>query len=698
MLKKFDVKEGLRWTAFPNDPKASGHLEDEAFKYMATMAAAIVKVARKMIPEGPVPTTVMECKPHEVAISEGRDDGFKSDGHYRLLQTRRPDYVENATSTTPIKPPASIKLNAHKLACDRPAPEEYERGDESMAQNSNSTKLVGNASQATVSILVLLTSDHSCIESFNFIKDYTHLICYVLSLSFATAEELGYDMSITRVAYPLAANPSEHIIQYDYHIGGDTYRTVKCLSSFRASCVPSRATRVWTVCRINDPKHPQRALKDVWVPSNAKTELEIQQENFRSTEENHPEIGKEYRKKYFMEILECEVVQTSQNCNDDMPVFVRERLEIIGDLALYTPETAKVPRTMPGSIISTPTRASLANPDTDNKLRLYNGRKHVRVVFADVGTPLSDIWQPRVLFNALSDALEGLHHLYMGHYVHRDIFAGNIILCNGVGKISDLEYAKKFLSQGPADDPTIGTPIYMAVEVQDAAYLFLNRSTLRNHASTPVLHNYLHDVKSLFWIGIYALFSTVPAKYPKAQLALRVEQHKLFNALFPCHLEALPTEYKSVVKVLLSIHEVLVDHYDKVENLKDFPQQEQFNQVYGTEPLGGLLAPFEAGAKEAYSGDTQSLFSDDPIIITRPARAPIYRETTNDGDRDDDQTYIFDELEQTESSADDEEPPSKVQRKNGKTKEKADGRSHHESLKQESVEGIHSGEKRKRLL
>ncbi len=233
----------------------------------------------------------------------------------------------------------------------------------------------------------------------------------MLSLSFATAEELGYDLSVTRVAYPLAANSSEHAIQYDYHIGGNTYRTVKCLSSFRASGLLSRATRVWTVCQINDKKHSKCALKDVWVPSDAKTELEIQQDIFGGIEENHPEIGKEYRKKYFMEILECEVVQTSQNCNDDMPVFVRERLEIIGDLALYTPETANVSRTMPGSTISTPTGASHANPDADNKPRpprLYNGRKHVRVVFTDVGTPLSDIQQPRVLFNALSDALKGI--------------------------------------------------------------------------------------------------------------------------------------------------------------------------------------------------------------------------------------------------------------------------------------------------
>ncbi|KAK0195828.1 hypothetical protein F5146DRAFT_951483 [Armillaria mellea] len=679
----------------------------------------------------------MECRPNEPTLSEGRNGGFKSDGHYRLLQSRRPDYFENATSTTPIEVPDLIKKNGHKLACDRPALEEYKKDDKPKDQNDNFAKLVGNASQAmyadpTRRFMFGMTIENKTArfwffsraivlvsQSFDFLKDYTHLIRYVLSLSFATAEELGYDVSVTRVAYPLASNPSEHTIQYDYLICGKTYRTVKCLSSFRASSLLSRATRVWTVCQIKEEGQPLCALKDVWVPSNAQTELEIQLEIFHSIEENHPEIGDEYRKKYFMEILACEVVKTSQNCSDDMPVFVRKGLEIIGDLALYTPEAANVSRTMPGSTISTPTGASLANPDADNKPqppRLYNGRKHVRVVFADVGKSLSDIRQPRVLFKALSDALEGLHHLYMGHYVHRDISAGNIILCNGMGKISDLEYAKKFLSNGPVNDPKTGTPIYMAVEVQDAAYLFLDRRTLRNRASIPFLHNYLHDVESLFWIGLHALFSTVPVKYSKAQLALRLEQRKLFNGFFPHRLEgstqrrhffvleqfkddivkALPTEYNSIVKVLLSVHEALVDSYEKVENSKGFPHHEQFNQVYGTGLPGGLLAPFKAAAKEAYSGDTQSLFADDPIIITRPARVPVYRETADDGDRDDDQTYIFDELEQTESSTDDEEPPSKMRRKNRKTKEKATGSNRHTSIRQDSVKGTHSGEKRKR--
>ncbi|KAK0190693.1 hypothetical protein F5146DRAFT_1045365 [Armillaria mellea] len=729
VLKKFDGEEGLRWADFPNDPQNNGPVEDETFKYMASIAAAIVKAARKVFEDGPEPTTVMECRPNETALSEGRNGGFKSDGHYRLLKSRRPDYVEDATSTKSIEPPDLIKKNGHKLACDRPALEEYKKCDTSSDRNDDFGKLVGNASQAmycrsyssihntTTRFWFFSRAIALVSEPFNFIKEYTHLIRYVLSLSFATTEELGYDMSVTRVAYPLAANSSAHTIQYDYHIGGNTYRTVDCLSSFRASGLLSRATRVWTVCQINEEGHPQYALKDVWVPSNAKTELEIQGEIFSSIEKHHPEIKPEYRTKYFMKILKCEVVQTSQNDDDDMPVFVRKPLEIIGHLDLSTTEAANVSRTMPGSTISTPTGASVANPHADDKpqpSRLYKGRKHVRVIFADVGTPLSDIRHPPVLFKALSDALEGLHHLYMGHYVHRDISAGNIIICDGRAKISDLEYAKK------------GTPIYMAVEVQDAGYLFVQQKSrpvfpltfpLPKRPRAPFLHNYLHDVESLLWIGFHALFSTVPATYPKDKLADRLDQHRLFDAFFPHRLdgspqrrrfftdqwhdnddpmEALPTEYHSVAVVLIFIRDALVSNYEVLENLKGFPQHDQFNQIYGTEQPGGLLPPFEAAAKRAYDGDTQSLFPDEAIIIARPARALVYRETTDDGDRDDDQTYVFDELEQ--AAGDSEEPPSKVRRKNGKTKEKVAGRNHRRSLKQESVEGTHSGEKRKRSL
>jgi len=39
-----------------------------------------------------------------------------------------------------------------------------------------------------------------------------------------------------------------------------------------------------------------------------------------------------------------------------------------------------------------------------------------------------------------------LLYLYSAGYLHRDISDGNIIYCDGIGKISDLEYAIAYMS------------------------------------------------------------------------------------------------------------------------------------------------------------------------------------------------------------------------------------------------------------
>ncbi|KAK0494824.1 hypothetical protein EDD18DRAFT_285378 [Armillaria luteobubalina] len=199
---------------------------------------------------------------------------------------------------------------------------------------------------------------------------------------------------------------------------------------------------------------------------------------------------------------------------------------------------------------------------------------------------------------------------------------------------------------GLGNDPKTGTPIYMAVEVQDAGYLFMNRRAWRNLASIPFLHNYLHDVESLFWIGFHALFSTVPAKYSKAELALRLDQRILFNAFFPHRLEgstqrsnffvfnrrkddamkALPTEFESVVEALFSIQDLLVEYYMDVENLKGFPQQEQFKQIYCTEALAGLLAYFEAAAKKHTVVIHSHCSPTNPLSLLVLHEVPVYRE------------------------------------------------------------------------
>ncbi|KAK0230527.1 hypothetical protein IW262DRAFT_1523034, partial [Armillaria fumosa] len=232
----------------------------------------------------------------------------------------------------------------------------------------------------------------------------------------------------------------------------------------------------------------------------------------------------------------------------------------------------------------------------------------------------------------------------------------------------------------------------------------------------PVFAHYLHDIESLFWIGLHSLFSTIPTTYLQDLPERRDKQYKLYNSFFPHYLpgcserrrfiqrtdfqtteEVLPDEYRDTMRRLLRIPYVLAYDYRQVENIPHFPRQEHFDNVYGTDqPKNDVFLAFEAVMNVAYNGETKLLLPHDPIRIKQLQRALTYREINDEGDRGDDQTYIFSDLGHAEGLEDDEEPPSKVRRKNGKTK--AAGSSHH--THRESVEGIHSmgSGKRKRQL
>ncbi|PBK84957.1 hypothetical protein ARMGADRAFT_1036669 [Armillaria gallica] len=188
---------------------------------------------------------------------------------------------------------------------DDPTLEEYKKHDRPEDRNDDFATLVSNAYCFMVgttiedmntwfwffSQAIVLTS-----ESFNFIEDYTHLIEYVLNLSFATAEEPSHNMSVTHVTCPVDEEPSGYMIQYDYH-----------------------ALECGWFARLMTITTPQCVLKDVWVPFGTKTEFKIQQEIFQSIKENSPDINVKYHK-HFVMISQCEVVQTSQARIDDMPV------------------------------------------------------------------------------------------------------------------------------------------------------------------------------------------------------------------------------------------------------------------------------------------------------------------------------------------------------------------------------------------
>ncbi len=263
----------------------------------------------------------------------------------------------------------------------------------------------------------------------------------------------------------------------------------------------------------------------------------------------------------------------------------------------------------------------------------------------------------------------------------------------------------------------------MAVEVQEARYEFYippkdnPKPICGQPPLRPVepifLHNYLHDVESLFWIGLHALFSTVPAMPTAAPPAPCKLQRQLFNRIFPHCLDGgparrdllvtgnfleaavdLPLDYQRALEQFVFLRPVLVFRYKQAYDGPNFPRHKNFDSVYSTEdPDVDLFSGFETVAEAAYSGDTQ-LLPDEDIDTPAPSRAISLREENSDNDdRAEDQSYVGISFESS-GSEDDEEPPNKIRRKveNAKQKKKASRRGRAE----ESLESTRSAGKRKR--
>ncbi|PBK89234.1 hypothetical protein ARMGADRAFT_1083778 [Armillaria gallica] len=598
-----------RWTLFPIDPCMETN-ENRCFKSLETIAAAVVEEAKSLLKRNP--TAVMQTRPTQAALYEGCNGQFISDGHYALCESKGARLVKDEFS------PPSRKLCPYErkaaLACDRAEIEEHKLKDTWEDENDNNKKILGNAAQmmhldpcrrfmfgmtianTTTRLWYFSRARVLVSEPFNFITQYRHLIHYIVSLSFGSTEDLGYDSSITSVAIPLTDGPTRYRIQYDYVIDGETYRTVECLSSFRASRIISPATRVWTVRKLGDEIQQEYALKDFWIPLDKKTESEIQQDIFKRIEEKDPDAKKDptLYKQYFMDIKACEVV----TCTD-------EKADAIADLlvpyCLY--DVTRRPSSSAASIRSTLIFSSTADPvgghlsgrTEHHSPRVYTGCKHVRVLFSEVGTPLDEVQDQKMLFT-------GLLHAYRGK-----------------GKISDLEYSKVFRSEGPKSDPKTGTPIFMAVEVQFKQYFFKPTQTADDAAvasalasidrsdpfsdqqtasKPPFLHNFYHDAESLWWIGVHSLFTTEPSGVERDQNSRQIQRGH-FNTLFPHYAEGsgvrldflsepvdadiilcLPDQYRRVARALDLIRNILVAAYISAETQKNFPQYDHFAKLF----------------------------------------------------------------------------------------------------------------------
>ncbi|KAJ7031675.1 hypothetical protein C8F04DRAFT_1185832, partial [Mycena alexandri] len=340
---------------------------------------------------------------------------------------------------------------------------------------------------------------HELVSSpFDAISDVSDMIRLVLSLAFATPEQLGYDTTMSHFTDETGSP------QIRLKVAETFYVTKKLLSDNHSDSICGRTTRVWEAYREDDPNQISVAVKDLWTTADAiqegvqLMELRDKLHALPDSEVTNPEV-------YFLTVLDHGFVRTSDGADDHtLTVMARGSLP-----PLFTP---KCPR------------------------------KHYRIVFKEVGTPIHRLQSLSEVMRALADATQALRFLFRLGLVHRDVSAGNILLVDGLGKLSDLEFARPFkgcLSQEPGDH-CIGTANYTAGEAAAGLYSYVLDACkpigARRSTEKPAFRfNPFHDVESTLWIGIWVIL------YHRRDDA---EFKELFDRYFPSQFSDITLEHR----------------------------------------------------------------------------------------------------------------------------------------------------------
>ncbi|KAG6915560.1 hypothetical protein DXG01_010965 [Tephrocybe rancida] len=356
------------------------------------------------------------------------------------------------------------------------------------------------------------------------------------------AEQLGYDPTITR--HLVDSLKGKKLISYEYTVEGKSYLTEgNPISESAAYHLISRATRVWEAREISGKgEKPLKlsnscyVLKDAWQYSDRRLEQDIQNDIFKELKDidnkgntNHATEAKNY----FMTIMHDWRVESDGISDNSFKLptghrntsFTRIEQKMVKTLAVDSQRSSMSAR---DSIRhSHSTQNSTPHPDLK-----HHTHSHVRTVYAEVCYSMYELSDYKTVFLALKDIVTGLNYLRMAGFVHRDISAGNCLWSlkedQQRGKISDLEYARRYDELVGHANPRTGTPPFMAVEYQQQEHLFyppMNATVFHKvfedllmgrkpdpkiPIRPPFRFNFYHDLESVFWIYVHFLHHLFP--------------------------------------------------------------------------------------------------------------------------------------------------------------------------------------------
>ena len=315
-------------------------------------------------------------------------------------------------------------------------------------------------------------------------KRYNDLIWIFLSLSFASKEDLGWDMSIKPT---LNAINDERL--YSIEVGGEYYHTSESdmISGEKADGLVTSATRIWKAKRDRDGTDV--IIRDFWPSDERETEDVIRKKIL-------DDIKGSKKRKFFRRHTLKPISAGRVKCNgkDDhtKDTILRGHSPYTDKLYKTSIDSGQSSRKNKGSKSAAPGVATEMKDDTQplsreleqNQRKEYYHRYHYRIVYKEVAVPYCKLRKTGAMIKVIIDAVESeydilyiwiysnddskaLLYLHEAGWVHRDISVGNLYLYTDPvsrkkrGLVGDLEYAKKVGEGGNIDACTVCDQIHV---------------------------------------------------------------------------------------------------------------------------------------------------------------------------------------------------------------------------------------------
>ncbi|KAF8811241.1 hypothetical protein BYT27DRAFT_7336283 [Phlegmacium glaucopus] len=355
---------------------------------------------------------------------------------------------------------------------------------------------------------------------FDFMKEPAKLIRLISSLAYADVVKLGYDPTMELIWKDDRWNYRITIQGKDNHgdVATKAYETISIIADM-SSNLRGRATRVYEAFDVGNPGATV-VIKDSWVDANRPKEGDMLSEILDGASEDekamfltillHGVVTIDGRQDLTQDLLMNGYLISNDNSiskkkSHDVSDRLAERMvkKISCKATIYTRPlylSSSDPDSQSTSLITSPDVTTL---DLNEKRlpRVYGPKAHYRIVFKERGESLHSLSRLRqirlpLVMQAMQDVLKALAFLTKKGYVHRDVSPGNIIIYNGRAKLNDLEFAKEY-GTVTSNNVRTGTYNFMAVEVETSAYMY--------HPDCRFSHNPLHDIESLWWVGLWFL-------------------------------------------------------------------------------------------------------------------------------------------------------------------------------------------------